>query len=113
MRLRWIWLPMLSAALAFSGTARTDEPLPVPAPYQRCSWNRKYCVKADPQRGTVAYEMEGSKFGPEIWKMPDWHRVAALADDGVHFVTGYDGMNLIPEKYDRRMVMLTFYRSGK
>jgi len=36
----------------------------------------------------------------------------ALADDGDHFVTRFDGINLLPLDYRKDYVMLSFYRRG-
>jgi MYXO-CTERM domain-containing protein len=93
--------------------ARADKPLTVSAARKVCSRNGRYCAFMDSSSGTVAYEMKGDAKGAKLWSIPGWFRVAALADDGVHFVAGYDGMNLIPKRYDPKLVMITFYDSGK
>ena len=43
--------------------------------------------------------------------MPGWHRVAFMADDGRHAVTGYDG-TLLPLDYSPDVAVLTFWRDG-
>ena len=77
-----------------------------------CSRSGKYCARTDPRDGTVGYEMQNGSPGQKLWTLPGWYEVAALADDGKHFVTGYDGMNLIPIRFDPNMVMIRFHRSG-
>jgi hypothetical protein len=48
----------------------------------------------------------------KLWSMDGWYRVAALAADCEHFVTGYDGVNLLPDKFAANIVLLSFYRNG-
>ena len=43
--------------------------------------------------------------------MLGWHRVAFLADDGRHAVTGYDG-TLLPLNYSPDVPVLRFWRDG-
>jgi hypothetical protein len=61
---------------------------------------------------TTVYRAKGSQ-GERLWAMYGWFRVAALADDGDHLVTGYWGMNLIPVNYNKKEVMLYFFRRGE
>lgn len=46
-----------------------------------------------------------------LWKMSGWYRVAFVADDGKHMVTGYDGWNLVA-KADLDQTMLQFWGEG-
>ena len=104
--LRLLWL---MAAVAFALMA--DQPLPAPFDQRINSPNKRYyALLSANEKRTVAYDASTKT---RLWEMAGWFRVAALADDGEHFVTGYDGVNLIPANYDPKMTMLTFYRSGK
>jgi hypothetical protein len=96
------------------GTAFADEPLPMPTERSVCAAGGKFCVLMTPEAGglTRAFRYEGAK-KTQIWEMRGWFRVAALADDGRHFVTGWDGMNLLPKNADARFVMISFWRDGK
>jgi hypothetical protein len=88
-----------------------DQPLPAPKDYKIYSFKKRcYAFLDAKQKITTAYVTRTRR---KLWEMPGWYRVAALADDGEHFVTGYDGGNLIPLDYDCKMAMLTFYREGK
>jgi len=104
--LRLLWL---MAAGAFALMA--DQPLPAPFDQRINSPNKRYyALLSAREKRTVAYDASTKT---RLWEMGGWFRVAALADDGEHFVTGYDGVNLIPANYDPKMAMLTFYRNGK
>lgn len=113
MRLAARTLRMLAyTGLVVSVTAHSDQPLAVPetrripAPAGNC-W-----VDTDAgDRATTAYRrVRGTT--RTLWSINGWYRVAALAADCEHFVTGYDGVNLLPENYSPDTVMLSFYRNG-
>lgn len=111
-------LPLLLglAIVVGSAGAAADAPLSMPSPTDArkvCSRDGRSCVFMDLKSGTVAYAMTGDTKGAQLWSVERWFRVAALANDGVHLVTGYEGSSLISQKYDPKMVMITFYRSGK
>jgi hypothetical protein len=36
-----------------------------------------------------------------------------LADDGDHFISGYEGMNLIPQDYAKDLALVTFWRRNE
>jgi hypothetical protein len=97
------------AAGAFALMA--DQPLPAPSDQKLYSHNKRYYIflSAKEKRGTAYNVATGSK----LWEIDGWFRVTALADDGEHFITGYDGGTLVPSRYDPKMTMLTFYRRGK
>ncbi len=79
---------------------QADRPLPSPRRYEVESPSKKYSATIDPKTG-VTVRAAGS--GKTVWKAPKiWSRRAFLADDGEHFVTGYDGLNLIPVKRRHR-----------
>jgi hypothetical protein len=107
-------LPLLAAAglLAAAWSASADEPLARPSPWTVCSPSRVYCALSDPQSWTTRAFRAGQE-GMVLWSMPGWFRVAALADDGSHLVTGYDGMNILPRNARRDTVLLAFYRHGE
>lgn len=55
--------------------------------------------------------MRAAGSGKTVWKAPKiWSRKALLANDGEHFVTGYDGLNLIPVNCTWDFVLITFWR---
>jgi hypothetical protein len=87
-----------------------DQPLPAPFDQRINSANKGYyALLSAREKRTAAYDASSKT---KLWEMSGWFRVAALADDGEHFITGYDGVNLIPANYDPKMTMLTFYRRG-
>ncbi len=88
----------------------SDAPLPLPAKHEVLSPNKRFRAELDPREGTKIISVES---GTVLWKLPDWYRWAFLADDGEHFVTGYDGLNLIPLEYTRELVLITFWRKHK
>jgi hypothetical protein len=87
----------------------SDGPLPAPAKHDVLSQNKKYRAELDPLAGTKIIEV---KSGRVSWQLPDWYRWAFLADDGEHFVTGYDGLNLIPFDYPKNLAIITFWKRG-
>jgi hypothetical protein len=74
------------------GSLGADEPLPAPKTYTIYSHSKRFQAVLDAQRVvTTIYRLAVSKGEPpaKVWEMPGWFRVAALADDGEHLVTGY------------------------
>ena len=86
-----------------------DTPLPTPSKVTGLSVNGQYEFVSDPQSGTRATEV---RTGNILWTIDDWFRWCFLADDGSHFVTGYNGLNLIPQNYKKDLVLITFWKNG-
>ncbi len=95
--------------LLIVSTVCSDAPLSPPAKHEVLSRNKRFRAELDPREGTTIISMES---GNILWKLPDWYRCAFLADDGQHFVTGYDGLNLIPLDYSKKLVLITFWKKG-
>src|SRR5689334_6478798 len=87
-----------------------DEPFATPAPYKVQSPSRAFVASLDPKSGVQVSAVGASDV---LWTSTNWFRVAFLADDGEHFVTGYDGMNLIPQNYTKDLVLITFWRRNQ
>jgi hypothetical protein len=88
--------------------AHADTPLTAPRRYLVESTSKKYVAVVDPKNGVEVRSVDSGKV---LWKAPiRWSRDAFLADDGTHFVTGYDGLNLIPVNYSTNLALVTFYR---
>ena len=103
---------ILCACLFTSTMAWGDEPLEIPqsrkiAPPSGNCW--AYTDTAT--RTTTAYKRNNGK-SIRLWAIDGWYRVAGLAAGCEYFVTGYDGVNLLPTHYARNTVMLSFYRNG-
>ncbi len=96
--------------LSYASVVRADEPLAPPARYEVQNSSHKYVATLDPKTG-VAVRATGSS--NILWTATNWFRVAFLADDGHHFVTGCDGMNLIPQDYTKDLVLVTFWQQDK
>jgi hypothetical protein len=105
-----ILIPLL--ALLFPLPALADEPMMPPSVWETCSPSGEYCARLDPKDNSVVAYKPGME-QIVLWTAQGWSRVAALADDGVHMMLGYEGMNLIPVDYDPDMEMLTFFRRGE
>jgi hypothetical protein len=99
----------LFAILMLVPVVYSDVPLHVPIKYEVLSPNKKFRAEIDPLEGTKITRVESGKV---LWKLPDWYRWAFLSDDGEHFVTGYDGLNLIPLDCTKKLVLITFWRKG-
>jgi hypothetical protein len=91
-------LRLLSASclLALTSPSRShaDAPLSPPARHSARSPSASACFTSDPEQGTWIH----APGEPEraSWRLPTWHRVAWVSDDGEHLVTGFDGVNLAP-----------------
>jgi len=88
--------------------ARSDAPLPVAEKYTKCSASGKLCFTSDPDGGFTWGHPQG-KPEPPTWVLPGWFRVAFLADDGEHLVTGYDGGNLVPREVPETITVVSFW----
>lgn len=93
---------------------RGDAPLAPPSNYTVYSLNRRFYAFLDAgKKKTTVFEVRKGAPAAQVWEMPGWFRVAALSDDGEHFVVGFEGINLLPLDYHKEQVMLSFYRRGK
>jgi hypothetical protein len=104
----WVCILPGSKQCAFS-----DKPLGPPELKVIWSNNGKFYAVLDPEKKTTIAYQAVNKDKKKLWEMKGWFRVAALANDGSHFVTGYRGINLLPVKYRKDEVMLRFYKNGK
>ena len=113
--MRIAFLPLCAlacAGLCASALALADEPLEPPQSRRVVAPSGKCWVYTDAVKGsTIAYVNDNGKVRA-LWAISGWYRVAALASDCEHFVTGYDGVNLLPENFSRDTTLLSFYRSG-
>jgi hypothetical protein len=113
MSTRWLASAVaLALALAASAPARADGKLPEPARHEVRSPNGAFAAEIDPQMGVRVFDLRG-KARVLRWRMRGWFRVAALADDGDHLVTGYFGQDLLDLDHKPDEVMLTFWERGK
>lgn len=98
------WLP---------GIAFSDQPLPPPATHKIYSQNPKIFAISDVSKNLTTVYSKNKKGGSKLWEIPGWYRVVYLSSDGECLVVGYDGMNLIPQNYEKSEVMLRFFCQGK
>jgi len=105
---------LVGLAVLLPALALADEPLEIPASRTIAAPGGRCWAYTDVASNvTTAYKRGKVKHKPsKLWSIAGWYRVAAVAADCEHFVTGYDGVNLLPEKYDRDTVMLAFYGNG-
>jgi hypothetical protein len=88
-----------------------DTPLLPPKRHEVESSSKKFVATVDPKLGVTVRAVGSSDV---LWKGPAmWARNAFLADDGEHFVTGYDGLNLIPANYSTDLVLITFWKKDQ
>jgi hypothetical protein len=103
----------LAVVLLGGGVANGDEPLEPPTARKIVAKSGGCWAYTDPvTKTTIGYRRSKGRT-IKLWELSGWFRVAALASDCDHFVTGYDGVNLLPEKFDPKTVMLSFYAKGK
>ena len=101
----------LFLVILFPLTVLGDEPLAAPSLKTECSPSGDICAEMDPERGTTVFRQADGNHAV-LWKMPGWFRVAFVADDGKHLVTGYDGSNLLARR-DPNETMLDFWNEGR
>jgi hypothetical protein len=107
----WV-MAALGACLGTSTVALADQPLEVPTSHKITSPSSRCWAYTDvTSKTTTAYRREGKKT-KKLWSVDGWYRVAGLAADCQHFVTGFAGVNLLPDPYDPSTVMLSFFRNG-
>jgi hypothetical protein len=100
--------------IALFGTSQADSPLPPPAKKTIWSASKQFFAVMEPDKEiTTIYRSAQGKQAEKVWSMYGWFRVAALTDDGEHLVVGYWGINLLPIEYDKRQVMLYFFKRGE
>ncbi len=107
----WV-LAGLAAGLGMAAAARADQPLEVPTSHKITSPSSRCWATTDVTSKTTTAYLRSGKQTKKLWSVDGWYRVAGLAADCEHFVTGYEGVNLLPEGYARDTVMLAFYRKG-
>jgi len=107
--MKWRLYVLLPAFAAFD-TIRADEPLSVPARHVTNSTSGRFQVVSDPTRGTICMDTRESK---TLWSISQWFRKLVVSDDGHFLVTEYDGLNLIPQDFEGKMVMITFWKDGE
>lgn len=105
-------LLLLTLLLIFTGfeAMRADQPLSVPDRQVTNSKSGHFQVISEPKTGTKCVDIRHSK---NLWSIAQWFRKLVVSDDGHFMVTEYDGLNLIPQNYDGKMVMITFWKDGK
>ena len=65
------------------------------------------------QKVTTVVRRRAGGVSQPLWSMDGWFRVAFVSNDGEYLVTGYDGGNLLPLKYKKDQVMISFYDRGR
>jgi hypothetical protein len=107
-----LWTPSFILLVALcSLTVFGDQPLAPPSLRTECSPSGAICAEMDPERGTTVFRRANGEHDV-LWRMPGWFRVAFVADDGKHLVTGYDGSNLLAGR-DPNEAMLHFWNEGQ
>jgi hypothetical protein len=99
------------AFAVFTCVVFADEPLGPPSKFTAESPNGSIVAVADPAVGSVS--IRSARSDQELWSIPGWHRWVFVADDGLHAVIGYDGMNLIPVDFSDSLVLFTFWSEGR
>lgn len=70
------------------------------------------CATSDPERGTFVHPAGEIDESDALWKLPRWYRVVFVSDDGMHLITGYDGINLVPRERPSETVVVEFWKRG-
>jgi hypothetical protein len=99
------------AASLFTTVSQADSPLPPPSKFTAKSPDGLISAISDPVANTI--KITKTSDGKLLWEIPHWERWPFVANDGKHVVVGYNGMNLVPVRYDEKLVVFTFWREGK
>ncbi|WP_139169584.1 hypothetical protein [Microbulbifer yueqingensis] len=97
---------------AISASAFSDEPLRPPEEKRVCDLWINYCAYLHPKRNAVLYKIDGAFNKKELYEVPGWHRSVFISFDGKYFISGYDGLNLVPLNVTEDEVMITIYKNG-
>lgn len=96
--------------LLLCAPAVADAPLPPPAAREVASQNGEIVVVSKPSGGTQVLDVANRR---ELWSMPRWFRWLFVSNDGTCVATGYDGLNLIPQNYSDKLVLVRFWKRGR
>src|SRR5688572_30204689 len=114
MSLRRALPSLILFAIAFTCTARADEPLPPPEVKEFWSLDRHYVAVSDPDAWTTTvFEVSEKDERTELWTMYGWFRDLHVWNDGEHLVAGYNGLNLLELDYREAQAMLHFFRRAE
>lgn len=103
-------LLLLLTMFVASDALRADEPISAPKRHVTTSDGGRFRVVSDPKSGTQCTDRQNARI---LWTIPRWFRKLVVSEDGHFLVTENDGLNLIPQSYDGKMVMITFWNDGK
>lgn len=101
---------ILIVGVLLSALASADEPLAPPAFKRFSSDNREVVAYSTPGSDT---RVVSSASGETLWRIPGWHRLVYLSNDGEHAAVVYDGLNLIPIDSSPDFVLVTMWSKGK
>jgi hypothetical protein len=87
-----------------------DAPLSPPSGYEISSPSSKFFAKVDPKSGVCVYAAGSTN---ALWTLSKWFRISYLADDGDHFISVYEGGNLIPKDFSKDLPLITFWNRNK
>jgi hypothetical protein len=107
---------LLACGLILSGISKALCDTPLPAPQKIESWSPDHTILAvaDPDTNTTSvFRASPNGVKTKLWSMVGWYRDVHVSNDGGHLVIGYDGLNLIPSKYRKDMLMLYFVEKGQ
>jgi hypothetical protein len=101
---------ILIAGSLLSALVLADEPLPRPTFTRFSSPNSEFVAYSTPGSDT---RVASSASGETLWRIPDWHRLIYLSNDGNHAAVVYEGLNLIPIDSSPNLVLITLWSRGE
>jgi len=104
---------IFTIGLLASASCFADTPLRPPEAKRFCDVDVSHCGYTDPASGTDIYKVEGNFKLTKLYSIDGWHRSPHLSPNGVYFVSGYYGLNLVPVDAKSNLVMLVIYKNGK
>jgi len=89
-----------------------DTPLLAPEEKRVCDLWMNYCAYIHPEEGTTVYSVKGAFNLTKLYDIPGWHRSAHVSFNGEYFVSGYNGLNLVPLDISNDKIMITIWKNG-
>lgn len=101
------------SSVAMARRVAADAPLRPPERHSVCSRSGAVCATSDPKLGTWVHPADAKERSSALWTIPGWYRALWVTDDGGRLITGYDGLNLVPQAEPSATTILTFWESGR
>lgn len=98
------------ASLVLSTAAQADQPSVGATLHRFSSPDRQIVATAFPGSDT---RVQRRTSGETLWRIPGWHSLLYLSNDGLHAAVVQSGLNLIPLDSQPELVLVTIWTRGE